>query len=166
MKKKLFIVSVVVNIICLIIIVFLDIRFHNYIKETESSNNFKEQQNQVVFNSKSYHCESEVKNDGVDTYTYTHNYEFTFYEDNITYSKYYIKAVFKDYDIFKNFTASIAGKDREVKEKHDVDNLTKYYDFGTTYPYKASSLDEYVKEVEEKFGMTCKSVPSGALIYF
>ena len=161
-KNKLFVFSLIGNAVCIIVIIILDVVLFNTFQNKEECKTVQ----QVVSKQIAYHCETESLKDNGTKYTYTRNYDFTFKDNKLNTSSYYVKAMFTDKLEYTNFTAKQVGKDTELKSKQDDEKLIKYYSFCVNVKHKDETLEEYIKKVEETEKMTCKEEDKSNLIFF
>ena len=167
MRSKLLVFSIVANIICVGAVVFLGIQL-NESRNTQTPSTECPKPSCEVINEKYYHCETKTMVDEVSTYTYTHNFDFTFKDNELSSSAYYIKAIFNNKDAYDNFKVDLKGNTNNttVRGIQDDNTLTRYYDFGIHILFKGETLDEYIKRVETENDMTCKEAAGDQLIRF
>ena len=166
MKNKLLTLSIFVNIVCIGVIVFLDIRLNEYINKPETSNVECPKIDYEVIGQKYYHCESNQYKDDVTTYTYTLNYDFIYKENKLQSSSYYIKAKFNDKKAYEEFTVSTIGKDDKIRGIQDDETMTRYYDLGYVYQSNDLSLKDYISAVQKDYEMVCSETEGDKLIRF
>lgn len=155
MKKKIIIiVSILVLVGIGILLIF------NYNKPV------KEDKNKIMF----YHCESSYLTDkDIDYYKYTLNYDFEYKDLKLLTSSYYIKAVFNNKEKYDNFKVQFSTDDNDKKDyKSDKDdkNLIRYYSISNIIESNNSSIDKYLKDVEEKLNLKCKKTEKDNLKNF
>ncbi len=162
-KNKFFILSLIVNVVCIVVIIILDVVLFNSL---QNKTECKVEEKQVLPKQIAYHCETGILKDGVDTYTYTRNYDFTFRDDKLASYSYYAKAQFTDIEVYKYFTAKKIGQNEDVKTRQDDQNLIKYFDLGYIIKFNGETLENYIKQVESKEKMTCKEIDINEMLTF
>ncbi len=162
LKNKVMLFSLTVNVICIIVIIFLDVLlFKNMNQNTKCV-----QKETVVSNHQYYHCESQELKDDSPNYKYTNNYDFTYIDGKLTSSSYYVKVMFKDRKIFNEFDVKAKGSSETLKSISDDEHLIKYIDFNSSIANNGESLEDYIKLVESKEKLTCNKASAKELIFF